>query len=263
MNGLWDAENCGRPLGMRYYNGSIFVADAYKGILRVHPQSVTLGHGETQIAALSCSHGQLYVSFSRTKIQGQRRRELKAVVKPDDPEIGGKVFNDLDISPDGYIYWSDSSGLESLEAMILEVFSSGSGRLMKTRIADGKTSVLLDHLHFPNGVQISPDGSYLLLCETVRSRILKYHLAGPKKGKAEVFATLPGMPDNIRGNGRGGYLVGLAITVDPGRLNLNQYIASYGRLRLVFARIFGILRSSFKALHRLFPNSLTGFLSHR
>jgi len=46
---------------------------------------------------------------------------------------------------------------------------------------------------------------------------LRYFLKGPRKGESEVFVDgLPGLPDNIRPTGRGGYYIGLAIPRIPG-----------------------------------------------
>ena len=42
------------------------------------------------------------------------------------------------------------------------------------------------------------------------SRIFRYYLKGPKAGTHDVFVDgLPGMPDNIRPNGKGGFYITL------------------------------------------------------
>lgn len=52
---------------------------------------------------------------------------------------------------------------------------------------------MLDGLWFANGVAVSPDQTFVVVAETARYRLQKYYLAGPKKGKSEVFvAGLPG-----------------------------------------------------------------------
>jgi sugar lactone lactonase YvrE len=44
----------------------------------------------------------------------------------------------------------------------------------------GGTELLLDKIHFANGVTLAHDESYVLVCETPRARILRYWLKGPK-----------------------------------------------------------------------------------
>jgi sugar lactone lactonase YvrE len=56
----------------------------------------------------------------------------------------------------------------------------------------------VSNLNFANGVSVAPDGSYLLVSETWKYRILKYNIVGPKAGQVEVLAdNLPGFPDNL------------------------------------------------------------------
>ena len=71
--------------------------------------------------------------------------------------------------------------------------------------------VLISGLHFPNGVQLAPDESYVLVTETTRARIVRYWLEGEKAGRWDYFAiNLPGYPDNIRERESGGYWLGMA-----------------------------------------------------
>lgn len=86
------------------------------------------------------------------------------------------------------------------------------GRLLKyERDCDNRTvvTVLLDGIAFANGIAFSEDGDSLLITETTACRILRYWLKTPKAGKVEVFAELPGFPDNIKRSPRGGYWVGM------------------------------------------------------
>lgn len=70
-------------------------------------------------------------------------------------------------------------------------------------------SVLLSNLTFPNGVALSKDGNYILIVETTNCRVLRYWLETPKAGTLEIFADLPGFPDNIKRSPRGGFWVGI------------------------------------------------------
>src|SRR5262249_5559038 len=72
-----------------------------------------------------------------------------------------------------------------------------SGRLTCMR-PDGKVEVLGRNLAFANGVALAPDESYLLIVETIRYRILKLWLKGPRAGEWDGFVNgTPGFPDNI------------------------------------------------------------------
>jgi sugar lactone lactonase YvrE len=71
---------------------------------------------------------------------------------------------------------------------------------------------------------VSPGADFLLVAETPRYRLLKYWLAGPKKGRAEVFAdNLPGFPDNLDVDHRGRYWVALPALRRPPLDFLHQH----------------------------------------
>lgn len=70
-------------------------------------------------------------------------------------------------------------------------------------------SMVVRNVSFANGVALSKHGEYLLVAETSKCRILRYWLKTPKAGTLELFAELPGFPDNIKRSPRGGYWVGI------------------------------------------------------
>jgi len=73
-----------------------------------------------------------------------------------------------------------------------------------------KTTVLLKGLHFANGVQLSQNEDFVIVAESCQSRLVRYYLKGNKKGQSDLFIDgLPGLPDNIRSDGKGGILVSL------------------------------------------------------
>ncbi|RVW81755.1 Protein strictosidine synthase-like 3 [Vitis vinifera] len=112
-----------------------------------------------------------------------------------------RFTNDLDIDDAGNIYFTDSSSKYQRRNFMQLVFSSeDSGRLLKYDPLTKETTVLLRGLQFPNGVSLSKDGSFLVLCEGSPGRLVKYWLKGDKAGTSEVFAILPGYPDNVRTN---------------------------------------------------------------
>lgn len=125
---------------------------------------------------------------------------------------------------------------------------------------DPKTNtskVLVDRLHFANGVQLSPKEDFVLVSETLNSRILKYHLTGPKKGKTEVFVdNLPGGADNIRSNGRGGYWVGICAPIPPKQVAKHNIVTGYPTVRKVFARVVHLIRQGLGLLDGFLDSDL-------
>ncbi|GMI89038.1 strictosidine synthase-like 3 [Hibiscus trionum] len=168
---------CGRPLGLRFdkKTGDLYIADAYFGLLKVGPE------------------GGLATSLVT--------------------EAGGvplRFTNDLDIDDEGNIYFTDSSSKYQRRNFMLLIYScENSGRLIKYNPQTKETNVLMTNLQFPNGVSLSKDGSFLVVCDACSGRLLKYWLKGKKAGTSEVFAVLPGFPDNIRTNKDGEFWVAI------------------------------------------------------
>jgi sugar lactone lactonase YvrE len=164
----------GRPLGMVFnQQGNLIVADAWKGLLSIAPdKSVTVLTTEAE-----------GLSFGFT--------------------------DDVDIAPDGRIYFTDASSRFNQPEYMLDLLEMRPhGRLLRYDPATGETDVLLRDLYFANGVAVSPDGEYLLLNETWKYRILKYWIGKGEPGRTEVFAdNLPGFPDNLAVDSAGRYWV--------------------------------------------------------
>ncbi|KAK2395822.1 Calcium-dependent phosphotriesterase superfamily protein [Trifolium repens] len=61
-----------------------------------------------------------------------------------------------------------------------------------------ETVIVLDDLAFANGVALSKDEDYVVVCETWKFRCLKHWLKGINNGKTDIFIeNLPAGPDNI------------------------------------------------------------------
>jgi ribose transport system permease protein len=124
------------------------------------------------------------------------------------------LADDLDVAPDGKIYFSDATTRYDLSDWALDGFEGrGNGRLVCHDPATGKTQTVLSNLAFPNGICISHDGQAVLWVSTWLCRIYRYWIAGEKAGTLELLAdNLPGYPDNINRASDGKYwlaLVGL------------------------------------------------------
>lgn len=58
---------------------------------------------------------------------------------------------------------------------------------------------------FANGVVLSDDEEFVLVAETMKARVLRYYLKGPKEGTFDIFVDgLPGLTDNLSRDGKGG-----------------------------------------------------------
>lgn len=85
-----------------------------------------------------------------------------------------KFLNSLAISSSNKVYFTDSSWKwerRDIPYLILE--GGGQGRLMTYDLNTGETEVLLNGLFFPNGVALSPDEEFVVICETTASRIMR------------------------------------------------------------------------------------------
>lgn len=142
--------------------GDLVVCDAEEGLLRVNEDGVTsiLSH-----------------------VNGSKLRFADDVIE----------------AKDGSLYFSIASTKYGLDEWYLDMLEARPhGQLLKYDPQTKETTVVLDNLFFANGVALSTDQDYLLVCESWKFRCLKYWLQGDQKGKIEIFVeNLPGAPDNI------------------------------------------------------------------
>jgi len=140
-------------------------------------------------------------------------------------EVEGRPItfaNNLDISNNGEIYFSDSTTITLKNesgrfdawgaARIASIASLDTGRLIKFDPKTLQAKNLVDGLVFANGVSLSHNEEFVLVAETGRYRIVRYWLKGEKAGTTDVFAeNLPGFPDGIRRGSGNTYWVALAV----------------------------------------------------
>lgn len=129
-------------------------------------------------------------------------------------------------------------------------------RLIRYNAVKKKNEVLLRNLGFANGVKVSDDESFVIAAESGSSRIMKYHLKGPKAGQSEIFVEgLPGLPDNIHSDGHGGFLVSIVISNDPEHPQLSQALIPHPYLRKMIIRLFSLMEAPFKLIQDIYPNT--------
>ncbi len=165
------ANTGGRPLGLIFTaHGDLVVADAERGLLSVAADGV--------ITVLASSHEGL--AFACT--------------------------NEVDIAPDGVIYFTDSSHLPVGQHVAAMIEHRDDGRLLAWDPATQHTRLLLSGLAWANGVVVAEDGASVLVVETSAYRVRRLWLSGPRRGQDDIVAdNLPGFPDGINRDGHGGY----------------------------------------------------------
>lgn len=173
----------GRPLGIAFdSDDNLWVANAYLGLQKVTPSK--------------------QVSTLVTEVAG----------------VAVRYADDLDIAPNGKIYFSDASTkfaaedwASTLGASLLDLMEHGLyGRIIEYDQQTQQSRVIMDQLSFANGVAMAPDGAFIMVAETGEYRVWKHWLQGPNAGSSEVLIdNLPGFPDNVHTGQNGRFWVGL------------------------------------------------------
>lgn len=127
----------------------------------------------------------------------------------DDSRI--RLADDVDVVPDGRIYFSEATTRFELPEWILDsIEGRPNGRLICYDPRSGKAHTAIDDIVFANGVCSCHDGESLLLASTWLCKIFRYWHSGPRQGDLETFVdNLPGYVDNINRASDGSYWVAL------------------------------------------------------
>jgi ribose transport system permease protein len=174
----------GRPLGMQFdRDENLIVAVAGMGVYGVAPD------------------GRVF------KVTDETNRTWYKL--NDDSRL--RMADDLDIAPDGKIYFSDCTTRYEMATNTLDILEARpNGRLVCYDPATRKTRTVINHFYFPNGICVSHDGKSVLIASTSLCKIFRYWLEGPNKGRTEVLIDqLPGNPDNINRASDGTYWLAL------------------------------------------------------
>ncbi|KAB1209510.1 Protein YLS2 [Morella rubra] len=190
--------------------GDLVVCDAEKGLLNV---------GEEGITVLA------------THVNGSKIRFADDVIE----------------ASDGSLYFTVASTKFDLHNWYLDVLEAKPhGLLLKYDPTSTETSIVLDDLCFANGVALSRDEDYLVVCETWKFRCLKYWLKGEDKGKTEIFIeNLPGGPDNINLAPDGSFWIALLQLTSDGLEFVHTSMASK-HLVATFPKLIRIVNGVYK-----------------
>lgn len=176
------ADTGGRPLGIEFAGGYLYVANSYIGLQRIRKD----GH----VVTLADAFDGQSIAYA----------------------------DDVAVAKDGSVYFSDASSKFDAEdwsgtysASLLDIMEHGGhGKILKYDPFNDEITMIMEGLNFANGVAISDDQSYLLVNETGSYRVHRYWLSGPKKGSSEIIIdNLPGFPDNINNGLDGRFWIGL------------------------------------------------------
>jgi sugar lactone lactonase YvrE len=194
-----------RPLGLEVLpNGHLLVCDSPTGLLEVDPEN---GNTRTLVSEWA----------------GQRIPFCSNVVA----------------AADGTVYFSMSTlryDIHDWRKDIVENIPTGG---LFRRHTDGRVERLVEGLLFANGLALSKDETWIVVAETGRYRLHRYWLKGPKAGSLEVFAEVPGFPDNCSMSADG--LVWVAIAAPK-----NPAIAKLHRMPLLVRKLAARLPDAFQ-----------------
>jgi ribose transport system permease protein len=140
--------------------------------------------------------------------------ERSLITVQDDTTI--RMADDLDIAPDGTIYFTDATRRFDIENWGLDLLEGRpNGRLLSFDPKSRKTRTVCDYLVFPNGVCLTHDSRHLLVASTWACSILIFDLQNLADGPRIFIRGLPGYPDNINRSSDGGYWISLAGMRNP------------------------------------------------
>ncbi|HVJ34097.1 MAG TPA: SMP-30/gluconolactonase/LRE family protein [Terriglobia bacterium] len=174
----------GHPLGMQFdRGGNLLVCIGGMGLYKVTPRQEVV------------------------KLTDETNRSWLSVV--DDSRL--RLADDLDIAPDGRVYFSEATVRYEQEEWATDALESrGNGRIICYDPRTGTTRTEIHRLVFPNGICMADDGVSFFFAESWIASISRYYFDGPKKGlKEKVLSNLPGYPDNINRASDGNYWVAL------------------------------------------------------
>lgn len=177
------ADTKGRPLAMEYHpDGRLIICDAHAGLLAMDQSG--------KLETLATGQGGIPFRF----------------------------VDDLAITKDGTIYFTDASARNSIDHFTEDLLEhQTTGRLLKYLPSTKELTRVAEGFNFANGVALAGDESFLVVSETGTYQLWRIWIAGAKAGRKELFTdSLPGFPDNVRWSpSRNGFWVAIGSPRQP------------------------------------------------
>jgi sugar lactone lactonase YvrE len=151
--------------GFHRDSGDLYIADAYMGLMRVGPSG-----GEATVLATEAAGVPL--SFTNGV---------------DVDQLTGDVY-----------FTSSSSTYTRAQHEMVTATGDSTGRILRYDPRTSQVTVIMSDVTYPNGIAVSADRTHLVVASTGPCKLLKVWIKGPKFGTSELFADLPGYPDNVR-----------------------------------------------------------------
>jgi len=245
--GQHEEYRCGRPLGMTFTrSGKLIVCDGVFGLYLVDLD--VKDSTEEMRGRIIDNNTPDYVNYEplltvKDVLNGSTNLVMNSVVVAED---------------DDTVYITVSSTNFPLRDSMFEFLSDSSGRLLKLSLKTRQTEILAENINFANGIELDPAEEFLLICETGRGRILKYHLKGPKSGTIEALdAKLPGLPDNIKLNDQGNYYIGIPSPRIPGKPHIMEIVGPHNWIRKFLCRLISMVMLPAQTINKVLPNVIT------
>ncbi|KAI9123160.1 hypothetical protein K1719_006049 [Acacia pycnantha] len=192
--------------------GDIIVCDSDKGLLKVTDDGVTV-----------------LVS----QVNGSKLRSVNEVVA----------------ASDGSLYFSiSSSKYDAVHNWYLDWLEARPhGQVLNYNPILNETTLVLHNLSFANGVALSKDQHYLVVCETWKHSCLRHWLKGDKKGHTETFIqNLPAGPDNIHLAPDGSFWLALVPVPNLQKLGFVMSSKLLRHLMALFPKLISVVMSGNK-----------------
>lgn len=180
---------------------TLYIADTLLGLTRIRNIHDPASKLEIVVRSVEVSH----TDHNKTTNQTTSTTISSPIVYADDVAIGprtGRVYftDATDIAPDHMIDWlRRDRHWDTLYASKVDLIRGvATGRLLQYDPATDETTVLLDHLHFANGVAVADaEERYLIVAETFGINVLRYDLHDGTVTTVVKGAELPGYVDGV------------------------------------------------------------------
>jgi gluconolactonase len=110
-----------------------------------------------------------------------------------------RILNDLCVDKTGNVYWTDPNSGDAKKP---------DGNVFRLT-PDGTISKIAEKLAYPNGIEVDPEGKYLLVIESASKKILRYDVPASDKplGESKLFHTLKTGGDGCAFDAKGRFWV--------------------------------------------------------